>query len=447
MQISSSNPFAVASHKASNRFITVVGRCVPTKGHHLLNLAQVNMDFDLGNGNPQSGEWNAEFNTNDTSSDVNKTVTASQFIAGFYALLFYLVLLIFSILGVCFRACVKMFSSRATSLLFLIGTMLACVNVLCNSDNLEVRVYFRLPTAFLVGIVFVLAGAVFFFSKPEEVANQTTLARQQPSMGLVVGVISIPLIIVEIFLLAAASASKNKSDPEPLPPKSWALVVADKTTFLVQKVVQAIVYILLLRYRTICPRYKENAKFYLKTLAFFNFIEWVDSQVNEDTDIKLSHTNLSYNAWFDILTVFYKALIIDYRLLCSLLFLEHSLEDEMADNYDEVNDTPNRNMTLKKEQYRAAGFIFGFLSLSAPICTALYYVKNLNIPPWVHVFAIIINFTIVGCGAVFLSSNDLTGDRERHPESSGVQNMVGSHLCWLCSLTSFNHCANLDLRV
>ena len=335
-----------------------------------------------------------------------------------------------------------MFSSRATSLLFLIGTMLACVNVLCNSDNLEVRVYFRLPTALLVGIVFALVGAVFFFSKPEEAANQTTLARQQPSMGLVVGAISIPLIIVEIFLLAAASVSRNKSNPE-----SWALVLADKTTFLVQKVVQAIVYILLLRYRTICPRYKENAKFYLKTLAFFNFIEWVDSQVNEDTDIKLSHANLSYSAWFDILTVFYKALIIDYRLLCSLLFLEHSLEDEMADNYDEVNDTPNRNMTLQKEQYRAAGYIFGLLSLSAPICTALYHVENLHIPPWVHVFAIIVNFTIIGCGAAFLCRNDLTSDRERHQESSGVQSMVGSHLFWLCSLTSLNHCANLGFRV
>ncbi|XP_022778651.1 uncharacterized protein LOC111320232, partial [Stylophora pistillata] len=228
------------------------------------------MDLDLGNRNPPSGEWNVEFST--TPSVVNKTETASQVIAGFYALLFYLALLTLSILGVCFRACAQMLSSCATSALFLIGTLLACVNVFCNSLNSEVRVYFRLPTVFLVGIVFVLAGAVFFFSKAENVAQQTTLARQQPSMGLVVGVISYALIIIEIFLLAAACASKNDGDQN-----SWA-VLADKTTFLVQKVIQAIVYILLLRYRTICPTYKESAKFYLKTLAFFNFIEWVDSQ-------------------------------------------------------------------------------------------------------------------------------------------------------------------------
>lgn len=227
-------------------------------------------------------------------------------------------------------------------------------------------------------------------------------------------------------LKTAAGASKNEGDQ-----KSWALVLADKTTFLVQKVIQAIVYVLLLRYRTICPRYVESAKFYLKTLAFFNFIEWVDSQVNEDTDIKLSHADLFYKSWFQVLVVFYKALIIDYRLLCSLLFLEHSLEDEMADNNDEANDAPNRNTTLKKQQYRAAGFIFGLLSLSAPLCTALYYVDKLHIPPWVHVFAIIVNLTIVGCGAIFLASNDLKCDLERNQESSGVQIMVGVHVCCL----------------
>ena len=44
-------------------------------------------------------------------------------------------------------------------------------------------------------------------------------------------------------------------------------------------------------------------------------------------------------------------------------------------------------------------------------------------PARVHVFAIIVNFTIVGCGALFLS-NDLTFDRERHRGSSGVQIIV-----------------------
>ena len=230
------------------------------------------MDWELGN--KHRLDWDQEFScANATEQDVNTTVTASQVITGSYALLFYLLLLALSILGVCFRACVQVISSRATYFLFLIGALLVGVNIFCNSANLEVRVYFRLPTAFLVGIVFVVAGAVFFFSNPEDVANQTTLERQQPSMGLVVGAITVPLIIAEILLLAAAGASKNDETLATLDQNSWALIVADKTTFLVQKVIQAIVYIAVLRYKTICPRYKESAKFYLKTLAFFNFIE------------------------------------------------------------------------------------------------------------------------------------------------------------------------------
>ena len=152
--------------------------------------------------------------------------------------------------------------------------------------------------------------------------------------------------------------------------------------------------------------------------------------MNEDLDIKLSHANLFYSEWFEVFTVFYKALIIDYRLLCSLLFLEHSLEDEMADNNDEHHQPTNRNMTLVKRQYRTLGYILGLLSLSAPICTALYYVSKLGMPAWVHVFAIIINLTIVGCGALFLRSNDLEFARERIGGSSGVQIMV----CLVCAV-------------
>ena len=47
--------------------------------------------------------------------------------------------------------------------------------------------------------------------------------------------------------------------------------------------------------------------------------------------VQLSGAELIYGEWFDVPVVtFYKALIIDYRLLCSLLFLEHSLEEGHA---------------------------------------------------------------------------------------------------------------------
>ena len=299
------------------------------------------------------------------------------------------------------------------------------INIFTNAGNQELKIYFRLATVFLVGIAFVFAGALLFFSKPEDAGNQSTLAQQQPSMGLAVGAITIPLIITEIFLLVAANASKKDETSEALR-KLWPLVLADKSTFLFQKIVQAFVYIFVLRFKTISPRYRENAQFYLKTLAFFNFIEWVDSQVNEDSDVQLSHTKVMFGPWFDVFLAFYKALIIDYRLLCSLLFLEHSLEDEREREDGEIQEPVTRSRTIPEQRYRTLGYILGFTSLSAPICCALYYVTELNMPAWVHVFAIIVNLAIVGCGALFLGSNDLESDQKLKMGSSGVKIMVSA---------------------
>ena len=105
-------------------------------------------------------------------------------------------------------------------------------------------------------------------------------------MGFVVAGITIPLIIVECFLLASTWASKKNLDLPPEVRKAWTLIVSDKLVFLLQKIIQAIIYCSVLRYKTFRPRFIENAKFYLKVFAFFNFIEWIDSQLNEDSNVQ-----------------------------------------------------------------------------------------------------------------------------------------------------------------
>ena len=127
-------------------------------------------------------------------------------------------------------------------------------------------------------------------------------------------------------------------------------MVVDKILFLVQKPIQLAIYLYL---RHTIPRlfYRENAHFYLRIISFFNLIEWVDSQVNVDDDLQLSRVQ-DNSGWSDVMLVTSKALIIDYRLLCCLLFLEHSLELQTCD-YGNVagegvglNDgTTNDNMT------------------------------------------------------------------------------------------------------
>ncbi|XP_068725189.1 uncharacterized protein [Montipora capricornis] len=378
--------------------------------------------------------------------DLNQTMSASQWIVASYSLLFYVVLFVLGAVSVCSQTCVKICSSQAMLIVFLIGAMMDLVHMFTNSHKLELKIYFRLTACILIGIVFVVFGAVLFFSKAEGVDNQQhTLQKQQPSMGFVVAAITIPLIIVEFFLLAATWASKKLNDSFELS-NPWSLIVSDKLVFLLQKIIQAITYCNVLRYKTFSARYIENAKFYFKILAFFNFIEWVDSQVNEDSDVQLSGENVVYEAWFDVFVTFYKALIIDYRLLCSLLFLEHALEDAdggAVNNEGVSTSTSTRSLNVQARKQRNFGLLVGFTSLSAPIFCALYYVPKLHMPAWVHAFSIAVNLAIIGFGVIFLKTGDFTSEERNSTTGlglSGVKIMVSclgavGIICWLLKAT------------
>ena len=53
-----------------------------------------------------------------------------------------------------------------------------------------------------------------------------------------------------------------------------------------------------------------------------------------------------YGPWFDVFSMPYKVLIADYRLICSLLLLEHSLDELEPDGEVGGNDaTTRRDLT------------------------------------------------------------------------------------------------------
>ena len=381
---------------------------------------------------------------NATKHDLNTTISASQVIAASGTALFYLGIFWLGILGVCRRPCSTVCSrlacSQGTFFAFLVGALIASVNVFTNAEDLQVKLYCRIFTIFLIGIVFALFGAVWFFTPPggqHGDANQPTLGLQQPSMGLVVTLITIPLIVIQIVLLIAAAASKKTDEPTGmLTFQPWIFVLVDKSTFLAQKIIQVIIY-LYLRNTIICPEFKLNAQFYFRVLAFFNLIEWVDSQVNVISDVNLSGIGKEFEGWFNFVTDLYTALIIDYRLLCALLFLEHSMEISHTD--DNLNENPANgvqrnvegpavsNMTPWSRQMRNIGFIVGFCCLVAPLFCALYYVPEFHLKPWVSAFAIIVNTAVVVTGTCLLYSNDL--EEGENKESHGVKIMVSVQVC------------------
>ena len=358
-----------------------------------------------------------------SQSDVNKTMNATKWMVASYSMLFYVALFLLGALSAWSQTCVKICSSQVMLLVFLVGALMDFMSISTNSHNLQLKIYFRLAAGLLIGIVFMMFGAVLFFSQQEEGNRLPTLQKHQPSMGFVVAGITIPLIIVECFLLASSGASKKNLDLPHEVRNAWLLIVSDKVVFLLQKIIQAIIYCSVLRYKTFRPHFVENARFYLKVLAFFNFIEWIDVQVNEDSDVQLSGAKLVYQAWFDVFLTFYKALIIDYRLLCSLLFLEHALEEANGREVDFDGDvrrtTGTRSLSMEERKYRTYGMMIGFISLCSPLFCALYYVPDLKMPAWVHVFSIAVNLTIIVFGAIFLRRNGFACE-ERDDRPTGL---------------------------
>ena len=368
---------------------------------------------------------------NYTSHDSNATVFALQVITASFSALFYLSVLMLSALSICLKSLGKLLtSSQATFLLFFIGAIVVTVNVFNTSANESILLCHRIISAFVVGIAFVLLGASLFFAKP---TSRPTLGEQQPSMGLIVIMITVPLNTVELMIVLGAQASKNETR---LALKDlWPLLLTDDVMFIVQKFIQAGVYFWLRNTRP-CESYKENAQFYFKILAFFNFIQWVDTQVNVESDFHVNGARKMYGGWFDVLKALYAGLMIDFRLLCSLLFLEHSIQiqsetdgggTEPADvENNEQNRNTNRRMTSSDRQRRNAGFLIGFCCFLAPFFSAVQYVPKLHLPVYIRATANFLNsICIITLGIVFLSKNTLGFDK-RDKESMSVKIMVSS---------------------
>ena len=361
-------------------------------------------------------------------SNLNKTrlVTQVFFACGTGA--FYLVVVALSICGVYVTNCARLSSSRGTHFVFFVGALLASSNVFTYSHSMEVKLYFRCSVVLILGIVYILFGAALFFKLREQDSNEQVLAEKQPFMGAVVGVLTFPLFALElVFLIFAVNKWLKGSNGEPEIQRG-IIIVVDKTFILFQKPVQLAIYLWL---RRTVPREELNAKFYFRIISFFNLMEWLDAQVNVDADLLLSGIHdKSYLAWSDVtvLIVVYKALIIDYRLLCCLLFLEHSLEIEDNRNQHGDDDPGNNgNMRDRDELRRCCGCIAGATCLLAPLLCGLYFV-HVSIRASVQLSAMIVQIAIVTSGVFLLRMNNLEVGEDEHmyEESTAVKIMVSS---------------------
>ena len=335
------------------------------------------------------------------------------------------------------RAFQHIIETRFGIVVFFLGVLLTTITTLSSYEEKIVYAVYRL--AMLVGcgiVMLVLGSAVLFESSPsnrpldEYGHRRLSVGYLHGSMGIIIWVITVPLSVLE--LLFAIGAAKQAPDP------TYAVV---RYTGLVQKIVQAGVYHFSLRHKVAKGGLCMACSWLLKIISFFNFAFWIDSIVTSNYDNEwVVHL---FGQGFSIVKAAYNALVIDYRLLCCLIFLEHALElTEVRRNRVEERFDPEASEALMQDsqisvnveisQFSGYGYVLGVVLAATQVVAGLQYVHFVG--KWTNIFPIIASLVVIIFGLLLLFGNvstsvnnsDFTNrnTKWRETESKAVDVMV-----------------------
>ena len=338
-------------------------------------------------------------------------------------------------------------TSLVLSFLTALMATVAGVSGTSGSEETVFGVYICVITI-SVGCGFVAVGAILFFDSspgPEgESANRKRIGHDNGSMGIIIWTVTVLLVLTE-FLILYGVAMEHQS----------RLYIAILVVALIQKLGQASIYYFSLQRRyssQFCPM---ASKWYFQVLSLFNFILWEESILTVHKDDE--YMKLMYGNWTSMLKGLYNALLIDYRLMCCLIFLENSIEvKELVESIsnpiqtmdsadssraqDKVRVTPSQeesfagssrifqsqdSTSAQMGHYSCSGCILGIICNVAQIPNFLQYFGGCG--PWSNLMTILADIVLVVAGGFFLRKNKLNSNTGtwRESDSRAVDVMVG----------------------
>lgn len=269
----------------------------------------------------------------------------------------------------------------------MMGIVSSLVTQLCTvpyiqDNSSDITVYYNIILA-MATVIFTLSGYTFLFQK----SKHGNIGSHDKGMGLVLAVISFPLIILEIVLVVAVFRNRSLSN----------ILGVFLVVVVIEKIVQVLVYVLVRKCES-RPRYNYGAIFYFSFLSFFNFTMWLNAI--PFTDIKL-YDEVSNGDVMWLVDRTFKALVIDYRLLCTLLFLEHALA---LSERDPNNDQHSTMVQIDQEfqpqrtrwRYTIGGICVGLFCLSLEIVNGVQF--WCSVPDIVNLSPIVVDIILVASG-------------------------------------------------
>ena len=318
--------------------------------------------------------------------------------------------------------------------LFFLVALLTTITTLSTSDNESLYTSYLLTLEAIVGVAVLTIGAVVLF---ENVSVEQTVdafgqvrhpvGSTHGSMGIIIWGVTMPLIVLEM-LFGVGNATRS----------TQPFYAALEFSSLTQKIVQASTYHFSLRHRVPRTQLRFACSWYLKLVALFNFAFWVDSVVTCGADN--AFVRGLFGEGFSVVKAAYNALLIDYRLLCFLLFLEHALEldhvesdpphaSDFSDQADEpVQRSPVRGTHVngQSSHWTGAGYVLGLMGLLFQLFNMLQYLNFVG--SWASISFILANVVVIGCGLALLRGSTPStrpDGKWRETESKAIDVMVG----------------------
>ncbi|XP_031571763.1 uncharacterized protein LOC116305900 [Actinia tenebrosa] len=323
--------------------------------------------------------------------------------------------------------------TRIGLVIFFLGALLTAITTLGCYKRDKVYGVYTLFIEISIGIILMIAGVVSLFERqsPEREIDDygrplIPVGHTHGSTGIVIWVITIPLSALEM-LFAIGAATKA---PAPV----YATV---EFVSLTQKLVQASIYYFSLRHKVPSPLMRMGCSWFLKTISLLNFAMWIDSIVTTHTDNAFAME--LFGKGFSIVKSAYNALLIDYRLLCSLLFLEHVFElEDTRDNsieapYDLFDEPrPDRetmnstSVNVEVVHYSGYGYMIGLICVGLQLVNGLQYLDFVG--DWSNIFPILADFAVILFGLLLLGGSSPIENNHRkwrETESKAIDIMVG----------------------
>lgn len=281
-----------------------------------------------------------------------------------------------------------------------------------------------------VGIALNIYGCFTFFKPP--VNNERALGSVgEGSISVIMVGITVPLCLMDM-VLAVVSVKHDV----------WQAAAVAVTVM--QKLIQVGVYHFSIRHKVPAHNRHQGASWFLKIMALFNFAMYLHAIV--EGSATMSHSMKPVlAAGASVVSAVYGSLVVDYRLLCLLLYIELALEVDVWKRSEEVNknsETEEENIqqiqqqqvpivTTRKfriaaSQYSGVGYLIGILVLLAQFTVAIQFMKNEQGFVGSCLFGILADLLVIIPGLVLLRMASSKEKACREPSAKGVGIMVAS---------------------